>query len=200
MRITSRESPYIVPGEAKSLLTIADERVLAGLRLLWGHPRKSVPVYALTRGDNGAFAPAPSKLQPGGRQVVPRNLDAVALVWVGGPATLQVSAGTLAEVDSGRLSWAWVAVPADEPSAEIRLGGQATWRIDRTTDVPPAPPWLAGPKALGPTERIIRAAWLLQEGPPEWRTFAITELARLSTQDPVAMELWTAIRSGELEL
>lgn len=200
VRITARESPYVVPGGRESLFSAAEEKVIAGLKLMWGHPRRSIPVYALTRGEDPVPPPRPSNLQPPARQLLPSAMDGVAMVWTGGPAILRIEGDKSAEVDSGRLSWSWVSLPRDAQSARVKLGSQGEWQFERTPDQPPAPPWLAGAGALDPAQRTVRAAWLLQEGPLEWRTFAITELASLSAEDAVANEIWTAIRSGELEL
>jgi hypothetical protein len=165
-------------------------------------PRMAIPVFPWVRGEpQTGLAPSASAFAPPGRIFVPRGGGQIALVWRAGPAILQIGpAASGSRIESGEHAWALIPLPADPDGLRIGVEGQSlAWTVivvDRTE----GPAWLDPSIEPSEAQRLVRAAWLIEEGPPEWRAFAATELADLAARGSFpAAQLWTAIRSGELE-
>lgn len=166
------------------------------------NPRAAIPVFPWVRGaPTSAIALMPSRFAPTGRTLVPNGTRQLALSWQSGPAILLIhSPGAVpARLESRRNPWALVPLADMEGVIRITAEGQMlSWTVERDDRVP-HPPWMAGNGPLSEAQRLVRAVWLLQSGPAEWRTFALSELAQLSDQGSFpANQLWIGARSGEL--
>jgi hypothetical protein len=166
-------------------------------------PRQSIPVYATVRGgEAGDVTLAPSPLAPVGRQYVARDTDHLALLWRGGAARIHVKPDGAPEavVDSGRNAWAVVSLAGKANRTRISTERQTIeWTIERS-DAVPVPEWFEGKPPASEAQRLVRAIWLLRQDDTSWRLFALTELSDLAAAGNFnAIELWTGIRSGELD-
>ena len=167
---------------------------------LFGTPRKPIPQTTVVRGSTPRFLLAEDNLLPSGIQYLPVDYDQVAILWRGGPAivSLAASIGTM-ETNTQQVAYLVTAIPNNQSEIEIRLlRHDIGWRIQFAKN-PPLPSGLTEPDQNAIAERVIRAVWILTEGPLEWRIFALTELAKLAKQGYFSAEqLWLAALSGEL--
>jgi hypothetical protein len=174
----------------------------SALENVFVHPQvvRAVPVIA--RDEHGR--PLPSRadpLVPVGRQFVPRDQALIAVIWSGPAAAAHlVRPGHPDEASHpGTGGWATFAVGnLDGPATVALSGAPLAWQIDISEAIP-GPPGIAAGGALTPGDRLARAIWLLRDGPPEWRLFAISEIAALAPSDFIANELWDAAQKGALD-
>jgi hypothetical protein len=165
--------------------------------------RRQIPTYAWARGEDDTPPPTltPDPLAPTGRQRVLRGTTQVMVLWRGGASNLTVRPelrGSMS-VENRRYAWAAVPLAADADRYVVTTeNGALSWSIEKV-DSAPSPPWFADPNPQTEAERLVRAVWLLTDGPPEWRLFALTELSDLaSAGNVVAAQFWQGARSGEI--
>lgn len=194
--VTAANSPYVVRQSGAGKSSARDDDYLSLLKIIWGGPRKAIPVYPKVRGDTPAPVLTNVGFLPATPQRIPLNYGPLALVWSGGPGPVRV-AGRMVDPGDDR-AWAVVPNSLTRGTAVLTVGGKLSWRIETTDAPPPVPPWFEpGQTSLTSAQRIVRAAWILNEGPGQWRLFALSEIAGLAGEDPVADVLWSAIRAGE---
>jgi len=74
------------------------------------------------------------------------------------------------------------------------------WWTVQTSPPAPIPPWFDGRQPLTAIKRLARAAWIITDGPPQWRMFALGELAELASTDfDGASEIYHAALEGRLQ-
>lgn len=178
-------------------------KILASINDFLYHPPSppALPTYARRGGFAADGPPAPDLwLAPTGEQDLAPHTSSVALVWNGRVDKLVVETPgrpdrTLHPRGANALV---LPVPQNAPAGfVVRTGDRALiWRFAYATQAPPTP--LPG-NPTTPGDRLAQALSLLQSGPPQWRVFALSELAALAKAgDFVAAELWSAARHGEL--
>lgn len=178
-----------------------DEGFLQSLERFIDKPRRSIPVFPFARGDGPPRPPLThDPIAPGGRQYVLSSTRQIALIWRDGSAELIVEApsGERRTVDSLRNAWI-VVDTLGEPRLSVSTADRAlSWTIETATAAP-APPWFEkSPGPLSEAQRLVRATWLIQQGDPSWRLFALSELRELAEAGNfVAGQLWQGVRSGE---
>ena len=155
------------------------------------------------RGAND-LAPAPlvaDSLAPSGPQLLPRGATMVAVSYRGVAGSLNVKTGSsdTAPVSTYGNSWAEVSVPPKAAGgfSIASPGGELKWNIT-FSDQPPGGICRARDDAPTVGARIARAICILNQGPPEWRLFALTELDDLSQSDFLAERFWNAAQAGRL--
>lgn len=192
-----------IPAREVGIFEPADNGYLDRFRAFLAKPRGQIPVVMGVRsGASEAVVLKPVSVAPVGRQYLPAGANRVALVWTNGAGRLNVrdDSGKSMTVDSGDA--AWLIVPFSKPSKWYTLsfaGQPLRWDIEIVTEVP-APPWYQNKLNQSEAKRLVRAAWLLQDGPKEWRLFALTELASLAeARNFVASELWHGARAGAFD-
>jgi hypothetical protein len=194
---------YTVPGSA-SIFDRLDEQFAQLYHAILGAEKGDPPQFPVGRSKD-APPPPPIRadpLLPEGRQLLPPGTAKAALIWRDGAATLLVTgAGRRATIASDGFSFAQVPLPGPEARIEASGGGRTLrWSVE-PGGAPPGPPWQAGAgRGLSSAQRLVRALWLLREGPAEWRLFALTELAELNLEgDVLGEEAWTAAITIGLE-
>ena len=183
-----------IPAREVGIFEFADNGYLSRFRAFLSKPRGQIPVVMGTRsGASDAVVLKSVSVAPVGRQYLPAGTSRVALVWGNGAGQLNVrdDSGKLTMVDSGDAAWLVVSLPMHSKLYTLSFTGQSLrWNIEMTTEVP-APPWFQNQLMLSEAKRLVRAAWLLQDGPTEWRLFALTELVALAEAGNfVANALW----------
>jgi|CXWL01.1.fsa_nt_gi hypothetical protein len=167
---------------------------------LIGKSRKPIPYFGIVRGSTKKFSLSNDPLLPSGTQYLPSGYDSIALIWKGGPATVIISQtdGT-SRVSSHNQASLLVPIQKDPQDIRINLQDQEiAWHV-QVSATPPLPAGMTEPDPALVSARLIRAIWILREGPVEWRMFALSEFANLSKAGIFAAEeLWEAALSGEL--
>jgi hypothetical protein len=178
-----------------------EERVVEPLRRFFSEPRRAIPIFGWARDpvSGSIHRPVPGPFAPQGRLLLPRATSHLYLIWADGPARLVITAPRMRTI---RLevpaASTMVTLPPGISRAAITVeGANFGWSVEFTDRVP-APPELNG-ATFSEAQQLARATWLLKDGPPEWRAFAVTELADLARADNfLAGQMWTGARSGEL--
>lgn len=201
MRYTPGTPDRSIPARDIGGYSALDSNFFDRFRQFLSQSREAIQVYPWVRGKPAPQALAsPGNFAPPGRISIPRGTKEIALVWRAGPATLSfvTANGSTGTIDSGANGWAVVKLPERIIKIQAEANPSLQWSID-VADRVPGPPWLLQGATLSEAERLVRATWLLSEGPREWRVFAVSELASLSAGGNFpATELWTAARSDEL--
>ena len=202
-RIRRADGPYAVAGAAPGGAGEAyGDYFRAGFAALFNAPRKALPVETEARGAATAPPLSADPLLPTGPQFMPRGGAELAVFWHGGSAAVTVTGpdgGVDLAAPPGPLSSVVLRPAPLRQGARIAVGAQAlVWTVSLVDPAEvPLPPWAAGRPPASDAERLVRAAWLLKEGPAGWRLFAVSEIAALSADDFAADRLWQAIRAGD---
>jgi hypothetical protein len=196
---TSRER--VVPMRDLGAFSAQDLGYLDRFAQFISRSRRAIPVFPWVRGGQKRAATLRgSQFTPPGRTLMPRGSVRVALIWSGGPGNIAVSGseGGARINSSGNNAWLLVDLPGTGRTHLSIQGQTLAWDVAYVDKVP-GPPWLPS-GTLSEAQRVVRATWLLGQGPPEWRSFAVTELAALADAGNFpAEQLWRGARSGELE-
>jgi hypothetical protein len=179
----------------------ADDEYIFGLRFLFDTQRKPIVFFMNARGKSEICTPSPNNLLPAGDQKVPPTEQAVFVLWASCPSQLFLEdAVSKSVMDASNYTFAKVPIPGAEPVRIHAKSENVFWNVTRSNEVP-TPPWLkAGPGPTSDAERLVRAIWILKEGPPTWHLFALSELADLSESNNfAASQLLIAAKSNELE-
>jgi hypothetical protein len=195
---------FEVPLRDAGVLSQLEARYLDSLLLFLGRPRWYAPATLPAVRD--PLAPMarvkPNDLAPTGIQHLPQGSTRVALVWDGGPTELAISpaASGGSPVINSRGARAVVSAPATARFTITAADGGLAWVVERGR-VPPWPPWREPPTGTpSEAQRLVRAVWLLRDGPGDWRVFALGELEDLARAgNYAATQLWEAAGSGELQ-
>lgn len=162
--------------------------------------RKSIPYFNKVRGSTQNPVIMEDPLLPSGLQYLPTDYDQIALLWKGGPATV-ISTSIEKKTEISSKNWSYLVMPIAKNQSEniIKLKNHdISWHIKITSTIP-IPQGLNESNLTTSFSQLVRALWILKEGPGEWRLFAFSELARLARIGYFpAEELWKAALSGEL--
>jgi hypothetical protein len=199
-RIFTQETNH-QPLHGKTVKDIEEnwKAIIASIWNSLGNSQETIPVHNnVRRGSSVLLKNDP--LLPSGIQYLPAGYDQVALLWQSGAAKVVItSAGGSIEEDSKDRAFLLIPIPTDQENIKISLQDQKIGWDVRTSAIPPVPPGMKEPDAASTSDRLIRAIWILKEGPVEWRLFALSELANLSKAGFFAAEeLWNAARLGKL--
>jgi hypothetical protein len=193
---------YKVPERSRSLFTAFDDTFLQPFLWLITGDKPDPAYYPKAKGPNDRPASpiVASLLLPEGVQYLPDSQSSATFLWEKGRATLRVASGGMDEVDSTPLSFATMQFP-NGPNDISAVGETSAlhWRIQRRNAIP-SPPWQSTiGDSRSPEQRLVRAVWLLRDGPQEWRLFALSELSDLSQSGSYAADqLWAAAVGGSL--
>jgi hypothetical protein len=200
-RVTPRSDLTVPPRRIQSFAAVED-RYISALRMLIADGRNEQITYLAVRSKGPVFSADP--LAPSGDQFLPANEDHIVLLWRGGATRVLMEKGDAQTVigDSGATDWVRVAIPAEADPIKLQLAASEAapeWVVHRQPGAPSAS-WDKAVGADGAPRRLVRAIWLLKDGPPAWRLFALTELADLSASGYFpADELWRAAQQGVLK-
>jgi hypothetical protein len=194
-------SPFVVSGTGQSpMLGQSVEYLAQGLGNWLSGGGVAVPHSTYTRGATTSVPPAEDDVEPSGVQYLPENYTSAAFIWRGQGGVLQIQQeGGSPYTHESHVTSILVSIPSSgDVNAQLQ-GANFSWQLRRAPESSvPSPPWYpAGFKPTSNQERVVRAMWLLQSGPKEWRAFALSELAVLSTTEEDANEAWSAIRTGD---
>lgn len=197
--VTRANSPFTVRGRSGGSSSAFATRMLASMDLLFNRPRMAIATATEARGPGDVATASP--FLPAGPQRLPLGARPLIILWSGPTSAVQVS-------ESGQTR-DWVAsdyasMLIDAPAAgdfEIRVpGGELGWTVTRVPAAEsPRAPGAPTDTVLSDEERLANAIGLLSEGAPEWRLFALSEVADLARTDYGAARLLAAIRAGEIE-
>jgi hypothetical protein len=179
------------PGATTILQSVADFFYRAPLPL-------STPTYARGPGAH-VEAPTADPLVPIGQQWITSDTNAVALIWRGQASALVISGGGGSVPTYGNY-WARIDRPGGSKAGfAIKLANtRLEWRIGVSAAVPVAPG--INPASTTRGDRLGRALWLLQDGPSDWRLYALSEISSLAKNgDFLAGEMWNSAQSGHLD-
>lgn len=161
--------------------------------------RSDAPIPVNTRAlRSDASDLGPSAALPVGRQWLPRGMRQLALVWRGGGATVSINR---AAAVTAPANFAVIPTPGD-PVFELAVrstdGRVLMWSVSATGEEPPRPEGWPQSGPLDGQARVERALWLLNQGQnyPEWRLFALSELAAFRTESVAADAEWARIVGG----
>lgn len=159
---------------------------------------KPIPIFTATRTPR-VVPLANDPLLPSGTQYLPHTYEKVALLWRNGPAEVKlVTTDKEIKLSSGNSAYLIVDLPKEQSeNIQINLPNMS-WHIKRAS-APPVPEEMDQFDLASFPDRLVRALWVLKNGPDEWRLFALSELEGLSRAGFFAAEqLWHAALSGEL--
>lgn len=159
---------------------------------------KPIPIVTATRSLRVILL-ANDPLLPSGIQYLPHTYEKVVLLWRNGPAEVMlVTADKEIKLSSGNSTYLIVDLPKEQSEGiQINLPNMG-WHIKRAS-APPVPEEMDQFDSTSLPDRLVRALWILKNGPDEWRLFALSELEGLSRAGFFAAEqLWHAALSGEL--
>jgi hypothetical protein len=166
--------------------------------------RRAAATYTWSRsGQGGPRPPAlTDPLAPSGHQLVPAGQTHLVVLWRNGPGLVTVEAQGNRSVNVDSFRNAWVDVPLAPGAAYYQISVDQPglqWSVE-TAPTAPVPPWFDGAQPATVAQRLVRAVWLLKEGPQDWRLFALAELEDLAAAgDFQARQFWDGARSGELQ-
>jgi hypothetical protein len=202
VRVSSVDGPKSVGGASPGGYTQAAADFFEGFNSLFSTPRRPIAVETQARGADATPPLLADQVLPTGEQSLPQGQTSVALIWHGAAADValtQAGGHVVAQAPSSAYASATLATPPLNGTYTLAVAGQAlSWRIATTAATAiPEPPWMSGASSTTEAERVVRAAWILRQGPVQWRLFAITELAALSDGDYAAGRLWQALQAGD---
>ena len=138
-----------------------------------------------SRGGNAGRVAAASLLPAGEGQVqrMPAGYRAISPMIAGSIEKTRwvASSGIAASYDlhSTLLEFASPVSEAQDIRLQMPTGSEiALWHVT-IDNAPPRPAWLPA-TALDQPQRLERAAWILREGPADWRLFALSDLATMA--------------------
>jgi hypothetical protein len=196
-----RPERYTVPRRPGGVFSQLEDAYLSGWRWILSADLPAPAVYTRVRaGEKASAILRPDPLLPVGLQRLPEGAERATLIWLGGSAAVEIGTMTgsrfvnsegfafadLPLADVGRQ--ARITLPGPDLAWDVLIGGE-----------PPLPPWwtAAAGAPASEAQRAVRAAWLLREGPSEWKLFAISELRELARSDHFpSAALWAAIVSS----
>lgn len=197
--VTRANSPFTVRGRAGRSSSAFANRMLASLDLLFNRPRMAIATATEARGPGDVVTASP--FLPTGPQRLPLGARPLVILWSGPTSAVQVAeAGQTRDWIASDYASMLIDAPA-EGDFEIMLpGGELGWTVTRVpqAEAPRAPGAPTDP-VLPDEDRLANAIGLLSEGAPEWRLFALSEVADLARTDYGAARLLAAIRAGEIE-
>ena len=197
VRVVQSDGPRTITGADPGPHNPAGDAFFQGFDNLFQAEPQIAPT---ANGLNRIRTITPSPLLPVGPQHLISGPTVLGVIWRGGPGDVALAHA------NGKV----VTVSASGNYASLllktgRLDGDYVLTIGKNDLVfpitvvdpsqAPTPPWLHGAPVTSDAERIIRAAWILREGPPDWRLFAIGELAYLAQRNYAADRLWTAVQA-----
>jgi len=201
VRITSADGPKAVGGASPGRYSEAADAFFQGFNSLFNNPRRPIAVETQTRGVSAFLPPFADPLLTPGVQTLPRGQAGVAVFWRGGGGDVTLSQADGRVLAQSAKGVSRSAVLASEPLAGdylLTAGPRLKWSVTTVDpDAIPEPPWMSGERSTSEAERVVRAAWILWEGPPQWRLFATSELAMLSDENYAASQLWQALQTGD---
>jgi hypothetical protein len=197
--VTRANSPFLVEGPRSGPAGAFARRMLASLDLVFDRPRMAIATATEARGINDDLAPVP--FLPAVPQILPDGVRPVLVLWSGPASPVQIVH------DSQTREWAssgYTSLVVEAPQGgDFRIVMPDTalgWAVTRVAAgaAPRAPETPTGTD-LSSEERLANALWILTEAGPEWRLFALSEIASLADEDYGAARLLAAIRAGEIE-
>lgn len=197
--VTRANSPFVVRGRRSGSTQGFVNDMLASLDVMFNRPRMAIATATEARGPSDARTA--DAFLPAGPQRLPEGARRLLVSWSGPSSPVQVTQGDDAREWAASLyASAFIEAPAEGDFDIILPGDGLGWTVSRT-------PLAEAPRATGvPTEgelteeeRLANAIWLIAEGAPEWRLFALSEVADLAQTDYGAARLLAAIRAGEIE-
>lgn len=200
--ITEADGAVSVGGRAPGALSAAANDLFRGFETLFRSPRQPIPVDTEARGIGRNPTFATDILLPEGKQFLPAGATAVAPIWRGGSALVSISnmsGEPVAAASSEPFASVVLPVPPLSGSYLLAVGESGPrWKIVTisASEIPTAEQLKSLPMQSD-AERVVRAAWILRDGPASWRLFALTELANLADRNYAADRLWHAVRAGE---
>ncbi len=205
VRISAVDGPKSVGGASPGGYTQAAADFFEGFNSLFSTPRRPIAVETLARGADATPPLLTDPMLPIGDQSLPQGQSKVALIWHGAAADValtQAGDHVVAQAPSSAYASAKLTTPPLDGAYTLTVAGQALkWRISTTaTTAIPEPPWMSGASSKTEAERVVRAAWILRQGPVQWRLFAISELAALSDGNYAAGRLWQALQAGDFAM
>jgi hypothetical protein len=176
-----------------------DESFLDRWRNFALRPRRGIPAFPFVQDPNqGPPAPVASEVLPTGRQHILATTREIALVWRSGPSGVRVAVAGQPALALNPTRSAWRMVPAPDASRFEVAASVLVWNVEVSPRAP-RPDWQAEEADLSQEQRVVRALWILSDGPVDWRLFALSELAELANGGNfAAAQFWQAARSGEL--
>lgn len=201
VRITAVDGPKSVGGSPPGTYSQAAADFFEGFGSLFSTPRRPIAVETQARGAEATPPLVADPVLPAVDQSLPQGQTNVALIWHGAAAAValtQAGDHVVAQAPSSAYASANLTTPALNGAYALAVAGAAlTWRVSTTAAAVPEPPWMAGGKSASDAQRVVRAAWILRDGPVAWRLFAISELAALSDNNYAAGRLWQALQAGD---
>lgn len=208
LRLTGRDKPVLVDS-VRRRFTVAAAQSTGLLHWLamqvdrfeqligdnWGSRQ---PVETMSRVELGD-PPPPLAAHPAlaaHTQLLPEGLSTLGLQWRGGASKLRLNGPAGGDEIRLRPDMVSAIVPLDNEVSSVTLqpaasGTALTYEIRR---VPAAAIPAPGDDRLGTLEgderRLALALWLIEEGPPEWRLYALSELGAMATRAPLPQRLW----------
>ncbi len=197
--VTRANSPFVVRGRRTGASQGFVTEMFASLDLMFNRPRMAIATATEARGPEDARR-ATAAL-PSGRQRLPDGARRLLVLWSGPASVVQVAQGEDAREWAASLyASTFIEAPATGDFEVVLPGDALGWSVSRVpaSDAPRAPGAPVG-RELTPDERLANAIWLIAEGDPEWRLFALSEVADLAQVDYGAARLLAAIRADEIE-
>jgi len=197
--VTRANSPFVVRGRREGSAHGFVNDMLASIDLMFNRPRMAIATATEARGPSDTRV-ADSFL-PAGPQRLPEGARRLLVSWSGPSSKVVVTQGAEArEWEASLYASAFIEAPAEGDFDIVLPGDDLGWSVSRSTlsDAPRAP---GAPMEGSMTmdERLANAIWLIAEGAPEWRLFALSEVADIAQIDYSAARLLAAIRAGEIE-
>lgn len=204
--ITEQNSPYRVARRPQRTIPQAIRAFLAAVSWPWAkrNPIARNPTHV--KGDeNGPTivrpitAVTPSRLTPAHSIAIPADQDHLTISWCGDAAYGEVYAGSrgLADlIDEGRV--ARLRGLAGNPADRVRIFNRADTKfleldIRRfARNEVPRPEWITSSTPSDAMTRTAWGAWLLTEGPAEYRFFGLTLLDDDKFELPAAAQYFGA--------
>lgn len=200
---TERSIEKRIPARSIGVFASLDAKLIDPFVQLISRPRWSLPVTLTVRDGELPGEIRPSSLLPTGKQYR-LGTGRLAVVWSGGRTELRASddhGNILPRLDTGRGPWAVFDIRQNTGAIQIAsANGALRWEFIPVNSAP-CPPWWSSCSGaeMSEAQRLSRAVWILRKQSPEWRSFALSELATLTEGGNfIAKEFWQAARSGEL--